>query len=105
MDKKPPSIEDISRFKHQVTKQIGLKKMILFGSVAHGRAGKHSDVDLIVVSNKFKGKSQLKRPLELSRLWNFNYPVDFICYTSAEFRKLSKQVSLVSQALHDGVEI
>jgi hypothetical protein len=34
-----------------------------------------------------------------------DYPVDFLCYTPEEFRKLSKQISLVKQAIKEGIEI
>jgi hypothetical protein len=31
--------------------------------------------------------------------------VDFICYTPEEFEKLKKEVSIVSEALKEGIEI
>jgi hypothetical protein len=36
---------------------------------------------------------------------DLNYPVDFLCYTPEEFNKLKKEVSIVSEALKEGVEI
>jgi hypothetical protein len=36
---------------------------------------------------------------------DLNYPVDFLCYTPEEFNKLKKEVSIVSEALKEGIEI
>jgi len=33
------------------------------------------------------------------------YPVDFICYTPAEYKKLSKGITIVQQAIKEGIEI
>ncbi|MBI3024697.1 MAG: nucleotidyltransferase domain-containing protein [Candidatus Tectomicrobia bacterium] len=65
-----------------------VERMIFFGSHARGRARKWSDVDLIVVSRHFRGKRFRYRPLGFHRLWDIRYPVDFLCYTPEEFRKL-----------------
>lgn len=46
--------------------------------------------------------------LKFKRLWlkwNLDLPVDFIPFTPEEFNKLKKEVSIVSEALREGVEI
>ncbi|OGI15291.1 hypothetical protein A3K63_05080 [Candidatus Micrarchaeota archaeon RBG_16_49_10] len=88
-----------------MAKDYEIERIVFFGSRATGDYGKHSDVDLILVSKKFRGKSFLKRPLGLHRYWKMKYPVDFICYTPEEFEKLSKGVTIVQQALKKGIEI
>ena len=79
--------------------------MYLFGSMASGKIHKWSDVDLIVVSKKFIGKGLLNRAPRLYIKWSLDYPVDFLCYTPAEFNKLKKQVSIISKAIKNGVEV
>ena len=37
--------------------------------------------------------------------WNLNYPVDFLCYTPKEFNKLKNQITIVREAVRDGIEI
>ena len=37
--------------------------------------------------------------------WPLDLPADFICYTPEEFEKLKKEVSIVSEALKEGIEI
>ncbi len=98
-------IGQLKEFKKDVERVYGIEKMVVFGSRARGDYRKNSDIDLILVSKKFRGKSVLKRPLGLHFYWNLNLPVDFICYTPKEFEKLKKQVSLVSQALKEGIEV
>ena len=102
MDRKQPElIKQLKEFK----KQNKVEKMYFFGSMAHGKSHKYSDIDLIVVSKKFTGKGLLNRAPSLYMNWNLNYPVDFLCYTPEEFNKLKKQVTIVREAVKDGIEI
>ena len=99
--KKSKLIEELKGFK----KKNKIEKMYLFGSRASGKIHKWSDVDLIVVSKQFRGKGILKRSPPLHIKWNLKYPVDLLCYTPEEFKKLSRQISIVSEAIREGVEI
>ncbi len=102
MDKKRTEI--IKKIRAFLKKQA-VEKAILFGSYARGEAKEDSDIDLILVSKEFEGKSALKRPVPFYIEWDLGYPVDFLCYTPKEFNDLRKQVSIVSQALKEGIEI
>ena len=86
-------------------KNNNIEKMYLFGSMATGKTHKWSDVDLIVVSKSFIGKGVLGRSPKLYSKWTLDYPVDFICYTPKEFEKLKKQVSIVREAIKNGVVV
>ena len=79
--------------------------MIFFGSRATGRFNKDSDIDLVIVSPKFKRLNFFKRGAKMYDYWNLNYPVDFLCYTPEEFNKLKKQITIVREATKKGVEI
>jgi len=37
--------------------------------------------------------------------WNLDLPVDFICYTPEEYKKLAKQITIVREAERNGIEI
>ena len=65
----------------------------------------HSDVDLILVSKKFRGKKFHSRFKGLWLKWDLGLPVDFLCYTPEEFEELKKEVSVVSEAVRGGIEI
>lgn len=79
--------------------------MILFGSRARGRAHQDSDVDLLLVSERFRRKGAIERAYPLYLKWGLDYPVDFLCYTPEEFRELLKRPSLVRVALDEGITI
>jgi len=98
-------IELLKSFKKSINTKHKIDRMILFGSIPKGTATSESDVDVILVSDEFEGKSSLKRPVPFYLEWPFRIPVDFICFTKIEFEKLKKQVSIVSEALATGVEI
>ena len=97
--------KELIEFKNKVSKEIPIKKLILFGSRVKGKTGRDVDVDLIVVSPKFKKLDFFQRGAKLYDYWHLNYPVDFLCYTPEEFNKLSKQVTIVSTALKEGLSI
>lgn len=105
MDKKTAIINQLKKFKYNLNTKIRIDKIIFFGSRASGKPHKWSDIDLIVVSKNFKGKRFRYRPIGFYDCWSLNYPVDFLCYTPEEFKKLSKQISIVSEAIKNGIEI
>jgi len=105
MDKRQDIIKKLSRFKKELNKRVRIDSMIFFGSTAKGRAKKWSDIDLLIVSKNFKNVKTYKRAKGFRDYWNLNYPVDFLCYTPAEFRRLSKRVTIVREAVKEGIEI
>ena len=100
-------IEMVRDFKERAQGKHGLKKVVLFGSHATGCAGKESDIDLLVIVDGFKGRADMMS--KLSREWHITQkkkmPVDFACFTSKEYDKLSKHASIVRQALQEGITI
>jgi uncharacterized protein len=102
MDKKE-SVKSINKFSERLSKDFDIKKIIFFGSRATGNAKKHSDIDLIIVSNNFKKMNFFERVSKMYDYWTIDMPVDFLCYTEEEFDKLRKLVSIVSYALKNGI--
>ena len=98
-------IKELAKFKRKLSSDIPLSKMILFGSTATGRAHRDSDIDLILVSEKFRGQKSFKRSIGFYKYWDLDYPVDFLCYTPEEFNKLKRQITIVSEAARKGIEI
>ncbi len=104
-ERKIELIEGLKSFKQKISKRYKINKLILFGSWAWGRVNKDSDVDLILVSEDFRGISSLKRPCGFYLDWDLGYPVDFLCYTPEEFEKKREQISIVQEAVKEGIEI
>jgi predicted nucleotidyltransferase len=97
----------VKDFKEKAGKKYGIKKIILFGSQVTGNIRDGSDIDLLIVSDKFKRKTEFMSQLAVE--WHIiqkkKFPVDFLPYKTKEFRELSKKITIVKQALEEGIEI
>ncbi len=103
---KPEVIPILREFRRRVAKKYGIERMILFGSQVTGRKRKDSDIDLLIVSRR---KRKLKLLSQLYHEWHvvqeIGYPVDFLCYTPEEFESLRKKITIVREAVREGVEV
>lgn len=86
-------INAIKFFKKNL-KETGLKvsRVILFGSQAKGKATKESDVDIVIISDAFKGKdiferAQLTKDAEIKTIKKFLIPLDILTMTPEEWKK------------------
>jgi len=59
----------------------------------------------MIISKNFRRKKFRYRSLGFYKYWNLDYPVDFICYTPEEFNRLKKQITIVKEAVENGIEI
>lgn len=106
MDKKKARLIKLLKiFKNNVNKKIKIDKLILFGSQATDKARKDSDVDLLFISEEFKGKKYFKRSPEFYLMWNYDYNVDIICLTPKEVIKRKKEIGIIKEAITNGIEI
>ncbi len=95
-------MKELKTFKKKMKEKYGIKEMLIFGSAARDEMGKDSDIDIIIISDDFKGISPLKRPVKFYMEWDLPYPVDFICYTPEEFERLKNRPSIVRDAIENG---
>lgn len=105
MDKEKSALKKIKNFSKKLSKYYKIDKIILFGSFARGDYKEWSDIDLLIVSEDFKNIKKVKRAFDLYNYWKYKYPVDFLCYTPEEFNKLKKQITIVKEAVIEGIEI
>ena len=98
-------IKIIREFSRKVRVDFKIDKVIFFGSRTGKRYNDYSDIDLIIVSDDFKGMNFIDRAANMYNYWSFDVPVDFICYTPVEFRALKNRISVVSEALKNGIII
>lgn len=103
----PQLMSELKRFRERLAHALpgGVELVTLFGSRATGRARDDSDVDLLVVSEAFRGLSFLRRAPLVRREWGLRYAVDILCYTPAKFRELQSQVSIVREAIAEGIAV
>jgi predicted nucleotidyltransferase len=81
----------------------------LFGSYAHGRPQRWSDLDLLVVSQKFsRGKRTRRRSnfLVKTGIWNdHEFIVDPLCYTPTEFERWKDAPTIISEVVKTGIRL
>ena len=105
MGKKEPLIKELKKFLKSLSKDFLISNIILFGSRSTKKFNEFSDVDLIIVSRDFAKLDFFERVKKMYNYWNIDLPVDFICYTPEEFNKLRNEVSIVRDALSNGIVV
>lgn len=79
------------------------RHLILFGSRARGTARPESDIDLILVSERFQGQRFPSRMGEFLVTLRPPLHVDALCYTPDEFERLRAQPGIVAEACREGI--
>jgi predicted nucleotidyltransferase len=82
------SREEIQRFVDEVVRRFRPREVILFGSHAHGRPTRDSDVDLMVIMPHRGSGAQAATRIRLACPRKF--PMDLIVRTPAEVRRRLK---------------
>ncbi len=81
----------------------------LFGSYAHGKPQRWSDLDLLIVSKKFARGERTKRRskfLVKTGIWNdHNFIVDPLCYTPTEFHRWKDAPTIISEVVKTGIRL
>lgn len=97
--------EWIDRFLKVINNRYQAEKILLFGSRARGDNLIDSDVDMIIVSKKFKGVNWLKRIRDVSVEWEGLVLLEPLCYTPEEFEEKKKDIGIVNEAVKEGIEL
>jgi len=95
----------IESFAGRIKNNLNIDRIILFGSRAKGTFKKNSDYDFILVSKDFKGEKFTDRISKIYPYWKYNESIEPLCYTPEEFNKLKKQITIVREAVREGIEI
>jgi len=104
MDRIPESLQKIiTEYIIKLSKQIPIKKVILFGSYAKGNTHKYSDVDIAIFSDYFKDMSRIDG-LYFLLLNAADYDIDLEPqpFTMDEY---DQPVGLVNEILKTGIEL
>lgn len=83
----------------EALKAIGVQRIILFGSMASGKAGLGSDLDLLVIWDTPLGF--IERTVELYRRLQPRVAVDLFVYTPEEMARMADR-PLIRRALVEG---
>ncbi|MGH7774571.1 MAG: nucleotidyltransferase domain-containing protein [Candidatus Binatia bacterium] len=79
--------------------------VLVFGSRSRGEALADSDLDLLVVSERFQGIHFLERTSMLLADLDLPFSADVLCYTPEEFARKRRELGIVSQALEEGLRL
>lgn len=92
----------IERAVEVLAKELKPRKIILFGSTARGEAGPDSDIDLLVVMERFDSRfTEMNRASAL--LAPLKIDADVLVYSQAEVEQWGEVVNhVINEALLDG---
>lgn len=81
----------------------------LFGSFAHGKPNRWSDLDVVVVSKKFARGKKLSRRSRFLKKTNlrsgFQIVVDPLLYTPTEFERWKNAPTIISEVVKTGIRL
>ena len=105
MTKRDPAL---LRFALRLNVDLGVARVLLFGSRARDGAAPDSDYDLILVSDHFRGVPRTKRQIGLRRLFycvGGHAPMDLICLTPEEFEDAARRETLIAAVLPHAIDL
>ena len=85
--------------------EIGAEEGYLFGSRARGDELLESDVDLLIVSDKFRDVKFPWRLVMLQEHWHLPHFLEALPYTREELTRLSRSRGMIIEALRSGIRI
>lgn len=99
--------KDVIRFLGQI-KELNIERVVIFGSRVRGDYLKHSDLDIIVVSEDFSAIPFIYRSNVIYKYydaWKGEGYLEIICYTPEEFERKKTQIGMVKDAVEEGLVI
>jgi len=105
--KKPSAAVEpfVRTFAQALKERFNAERVILFGSRARGDWLHESDYDFVVVSRGFEGVPFVERAIPLYEHWHQWPGVELLCYTPEEFERKRRQISIVREAVREGIEL
>lgn len=100
---KPYILRVVKRFLRSLP--VKVKYAIIFGSTAYGERLNDSDIDLIVVSEDFRGMPFEKRIMLLQKSWKHKVPLEAFAFTPDEIELLRHKSIVIQEALERGEKI
>jgi len=98
--KREEVIEEVKRFAEEVKRKLGKVTVVLYGSYARGDFNLWSDIDVLLISDKFKGV----RFLDRYNLFELKPGFEVKPYTYEEFVKMKDKIGW-KEALKDKIVI
>ncbi|MEM3891678.1 MAG: nucleotidyltransferase domain-containing protein [Nitrososphaerales archaeon] len=98
-----PYRQAVERYVKKLIRRIKPRAIILYGSVARGRQGVGSDIDILVISEHLPSNF-LERLKTLFELNNSTAPIEAVAYTPQEFQHMTVKTHLTAlSAFEEGM--
>lgn len=97
-------IEVLKAFLARLVKEIGDAEVYLFGSYARGDWLEDSDIDLIIISSRFRGMRMCDRMSMLRKLAPDTYAFEILAYTPEELEVIKHSV-IVGDAMEYWIKL
>ena len=94
-----------ARYLPRLRRRYRPELVLAFGSRARGDAIAESDLDLLIVSERFGAMPFLARASNVLLDLDPPFAVDLLCYTPEEFRRKRQELGIVSLALEEGIPL
>ena len=96
----PGSVREVLKeFLARVRDVLGEAEVYLFGSYARGDWLYDSDLDLVVVSPRFRGLDLGKRHVMVRDLISSKVSVELLLYTPEEFERVRRRSTIIRDAM------
>ncbi len=107
MDRKPDKKTMMLLKEHLIflKKRFSPLHVYLFGSRARGDNLEESDIDLLIVSEKFRNINFRERMIQAYGLWDKVQDLEQLCFTPEEVQERSKEIGIVQQAMKEGIKL
>ena len=89
----------------EIKRKFMLEKVYLFGSCATGEALASSDLDVVMVSERFGDMKFIDRISTVLELIDPSVEIDLLCYTPEEFNRKKEEIGIVSESLKYRVDL
>ncbi len=94
-------IEEIRRF----MRRVGVEHAVFFGSRARGDERPHSDLNLVLLDERFEGERLGRLLQELQREWKSDLHVGLLPCSPEQFVEMQEWNSLAREAAQHGVRL
>ena len=78
---------------------------VAFGSRSRGEGLAHSDLDLLIVSERFRDVRWLDRSVRVVEALDLSFGVDLLCYTPEEYERKREELGIVQTASREGIKL
>ncbi|MDW7978649.1 MAG: nucleotidyltransferase domain-containing protein [Candidatus Caldarchaeum sp.] len=106
MSEFPPGLlEKLREFSRRLFEELEVSEAYLFGSLARGDWMEDSDLDVVVVSQRFRGLELGRRYALVKKLAPKGVPLEALTYTPEEFEEAKKQSVILQDVMEYAIPL